>query len=229
MNTSAPDERISKIIELRELMARQSPGVAARQREKFATGIASLDHILGGGLWKGGIVELLAPRRSSGSASLLHGVLHQAAGRQLWTALIDGADSFDPQLAGAQTLSRLLWVRCHTAAEAMQSADLLLRDGNLPLICLDFCQNPPAQLRKIASTTWYRLQRMIEPTAVALLTLTRFPLIPCADVRLELENAFSLEDLEQMPAAILGRVKLTVRRQRQAQDTREEPLLRRAG
>lgn len=228
MNTLSAAERSSKIVELRELMARHAAVPPPRQRARLPTRIAPLDRALEGGLWKGGMVELLAPRRSSGSASLLRGLLHETAGQGLWSALIDGADSFDPQLAGDQTLSRLLWIRCHTAAEAMQSADLLLRDGNLPLICLDLCQNPPAQLRKIASTTWYRLQRMIEPTSVALLTVAPSPLIPCADVRLELQSVFSLGDLEESPADLLRAVKLEVRRQRQVETGEEVPLRRSA-
>lgn len=224
MNISLLD-RSSKIVELRELISRHSSAPPARRRARLATGIEPLDRALEGGLWQGGMVELLAPRRSSGSASLLRGLLDHTASQNLWAALIDGADSFDPQLAGARTLSRMLWIRCHTAAEAMQSADLLLRDGNLPLLCLDLCHNPPAQLRKIASTTWYRLQRMIEPTSVALLTLAPSPLNPCADVRLELQSVFSLGDLEESPADLLRTVKLQVRRQRHGEVPGE--LLRR--
>ena len=225
MNTLPPLDRSAKIIELRELIARHGPLVPVRRRARLPTGIEPLDRALDGGLWKGGLVEIVAPRRSSGSASLLRGLLQHTSGENQWSALIDGADSFDPQLAGAQILSRLLWIRCHIAAEAMQSADLLLRDGNLPLLCLDLCQNPPSQLRKIASTTWYRLQRMIEPTSVALLTLSPSPLIPCADVRLELHNILSLEDLDHQPSATLSKAKLETRRQRQGE---EEELLRRS-
>src|SRR4051794_39018078 len=129
MNTHSPDARSSKIVELRELIARHSAAPPTRRRARLPTGIEPLDRALDGGLWKGGMVEIVAPRRTSGGASLLRGLLTHTAGQNLWAALIDGADSFDPQLAGAQTLSRLLWIRCHSAAEAMQSADLLLRDG----------------------------------------------------------------------------------------------------
>jgi len=169
-------------------------------------------------------VELVAPRRSSGSASLLRGLFQHMAEQNLWSALIDGADSFDPQLVPAQTLSRLLWIRCRSAAHAMQSTDLLLRDGNLPLLCLDLCGNPAAQLRKIPSTMWYRLQRIIEPTAVALFTLSPTPLIPCADVRLELQNGFSLGALDQPPAELLRQVKIETRRARAAEGSGFELL-----
>jgi len=63
---------------------------------------------------------------------------------------------------------------------------------------------------------------------VALLTLAPSPLIPCADVRLELQSVFSLGDLEETPADLLREVKLEVRRQRQAEPREEAPLRRSA-
>ncbi len=215
MNTGLTD-RASKIIKLRALVAQHLTAPAPQPRARLPTGLPQLDEALEGGLWKGGMVELLAPRRSGGSATLLCAVLQHFAAQNLWSALIDGADSFDPPSAGAQALSRLLWVRCHSAAEALQSTDLLLRDGNLPFICLDLHSNPAPQLRAVPSTSWYRFQRIIEPTAVALLAITPSPLIPCADVRVELESVFTLEALDQSATTLRGGLQLRLRRSRAA-------------
>src|SRR5436190_10037954 len=121
-----------KIIELRALIQRHSCAPAARRDEQLATGVSQLDALLDGGFCKGGIVELVSERWSCGGTSLLLTILRHAALEQRWSALIDGSDSFDPQSAGPQVLANLLWIRCRTAADAMRSADLLLRDGNLP-------------------------------------------------------------------------------------------------
>ena len=58
----------------------------------------------------------------------------------------------------------LLWIRCHNAAQALKATDLILRDGNLSLIILDFKQNTDKELRKIPGPTWYRFQRITKST-----------------------------------------------------------------
>jgi hypothetical protein len=222
VNTGSPSP---KILQLRELLAQKFPAPTLRHGAHLATGIASLDGALGGGLWKGGIVEVVAERPSSGAASLVRGVLAQAAANGLWTALVDGADSFDPHALGASSLARLLWVRCRTAEEALQCTDLLLRDGNLPLVCLDLKANPPAELRRLSGPSWYRLQRMLEPTAIAFLAVTPFALLPCADVRLRLHARFSLAAVEEDPAMLWSQLTLDITRQRHAGDGKEVELL----
>lgn len=137
-------------------------------------------------------------------------------------ALIDGSDGFSPEMIERSALAKFLWLRCHSAAEAMQCADLLLRDGNLPLVFLDLRGNAPGELRKIASQSWYRLQRMIEPTAIAFLALTPFPLIPCADARLRLQGQFTLEALED-EAELWRSLELHVLRNRRMETPTEAP------
>ena len=68
---------------------------------------------------------------------LLRALLRQSHRARQWMALIDGRDSFDPAGVEAPVLSRLFWVRCQTAEEALKAADLLLRDRNFPLVVLD--------------------------------------------------------------------------------------------
>jgi hypothetical protein len=57
-------------------------------------------------------------------------------------ALIDGADAFEPAGIEPADLRQLLWVPCRKATEAIRAADLLLRDGNLPVVLLDLRLNP---------------------------------------------------------------------------------------
>ncbi len=182
------------------------------------TGLARLDQLLGGGLAKGGITEVVCPFPSSGGSSLIIALLRHTAGQGRWSALIDGSDSFDPASAGAGVLANLLWIRCGQAAEALRSADLLLRDGNLPLVVCDLHGNSPAELRRIPAPHWYRLQRALEPTALAFLALTPRPMIPCTHVRVELQSAFDLEALECEPAALLDRMQFEITRRHAAKD-----------
>src|SRR5206468_4710380 len=99
-------------------------------------------------------------------------------------SLIDGRDSFDPQPLGNSCLRHLLWVRCHKAFEAVKAADLLLRDGNFPLVIVDLVLNPPEELRKIPQTSWYRLQRLVEPTSAVCLVLTRHSMVSSAQLKI---------------------------------------------
>jgi hypothetical protein len=186
----------SSIIELRNLLAQRFPQPRTTSSGRLATGLASLDEAIGGGLPKGAITELTSPNVSAGSALLISTLLQTAQREGHFLALIDGRDSFDPQPLGNACLLHLLWVRCAKAFDAVKAADLLLRDGNFPLVILDLVLNAPDELRKIPSTSWYRLQRLVELVPTAFLVLTRRSMISSAQWKLVLENNWQLDDLE---------------------------------
>ena len=156
------------------------------------------------------ITELSSPNLSAGSALFTHALLQNAHRHGFFLALVDGRDSFDPQAAGQAVLSNLLWVRCQAAVEAVKAADLLLRDGNFPLVVLDLVFNPTEELRKIPQSNWYRLQRLVEAAPTAFLVLTRQSIISSAQLKMSLDNAWRLSDLEQPD--LTGRLKIQVKR-----------------
>jgi hypothetical protein len=203
-----------KIIQLRELVQRHLSAPPARPATRLETGVAVLDEALEGGLPKGTLVEIVCAAPGTGGSSLLLTVLRQAAAQSRWSALIDGRDAFDPASAGEAVLAALLWIRCRTAAVAMRSADLLLRDGNLPLVVLDLRDNPDIELRRIPDPQWYRLQRALEPTATAALAFTPRAMIPCAQARLLLTSHLGLAALECEQDAIVRMLYLELTRQR---------------
>ncbi|NNC89125.1 MAG: hypothetical protein HKN82_11755, partial [Akkermansiaceae bacterium] len=86
-------------------------------------------------------------------------------------ALIDATDSFDPASYGPEACARLLWIRCHEPAQSLPCTDLLLRDGNLPLLVLDLQLVPLRDLhsRSFPPTAWYRLRNLAEQSGTALL------------------------------------------------------------
>ena len=186
----------SKLIDLRNLLAERYPQLQTAPAAQLASGLPELDGALGGGLPKGAITELSSPRMSAGSALLIYRLLQSAHEQRTFLVLVDGRDSFDPQPLGNLILRNLLWIRCRKSIEAIKAADLLLRDGNFPLVVLDLVLNTAAELRKIPQTTWYRLQRLVEPTAAALLVLTRESMISSAQIKLTLENRWRLADLQ---------------------------------
>lgn len=203
-----------KIVQLRALLAERFPESASRPGACLATGIPRFDDLLEGGLWKGALTELASPAASAGSALVFTTLLHTLASENRFLALIDGRDTFDPQPIDNSVLAHLLWVRCQNADQAIRAADLLLRDGNLPLVALDLRCNPDRELRRIPTATWYRLQRILERNDTAGLVITPRPMIPSAQVKLTLENRFEIDALSETQNALLERLQVRIARRR---------------
>ncbi|PYL05117.1 MAG: hypothetical protein DME32_00495 [Verrucomicrobia bacterium] len=183
-----------RIIDLRKLLTerfQQPPTLTGGQ-----INVPLLEQTLeGGGLRKGAITEIISPNPSAGSALLIHSLLQIAQRDRFFLALIDGRDSFDVYDAGS--LQHLLWVRCEKASTAVKAADFLLRDGNFPLVILDLVLNPADELRRIPATSWYRLQRLVEPTPTAFVVISRHNMVASARTKIVLENRWSLADLSR--------------------------------
>jgi hypothetical protein len=187
-----------KIIDLRKLLAERFPHTAMPiATSRLITGLSFIDQAIDGGLPKGAITELISPRVSAGSASLIHTLVRTA--HRYFLALIDGRDSFDPSGSGGPgnaCLGHLLWVRCTKALDAIKAADLLLRDGNFPLVIVDLVLSSREELAKIPQTSWYRLQRLVESAPTACLVLTRQGMVSSAQLKIVLENSWTLETFE---------------------------------
>ena len=195
-----------KIIDLRKLLAERFPHRPATTATRLFTGLPILDESSGGGLPRGAITELISPCTSAGSASIIRALIYGACRDNYFLALIDGRDSFDPCGLDTASLQHLLWVRCSKAFEAIKGADLLLRDGNFPLVIVDLVLNAPEELRKIPQTNWYRLQRLVELAPTACLVLTRYEMAGSAQLKLVLENSWNLDTFETQNAIAQLRV-----------------------
>jgi RecA/RadA recombinase len=213
-------EQSSKVVQLRELLAEKFPGLrlradalAAKTRAVWRTGLASLDSTLHGGLAKSALTELTG-KTGCGSALVIHQLLRRANETNQFVALIDGCDSFDAAALEQEVLSRLLWIRCRTANEAMKCADILLRDRNLPLVILDLKLNPAKELKKISATNWYRLQRIVEQGSTAVLVVTPRAMVNGAESRILLDTRFTLGATEQEQAELISRLHFKLQRER---------------
>ena len=144
------------IIDLRKALAERFPQRLQPATTILGTGIPFLDQITGGGFPKSAITELISPRASAGSASLIHSFLRSAHRDQHFVALIDGSDSFDPGSSDNSALHHLLWVRCSSDAfvgkNKLRQFGMKVRrvrvDHDLSLsmarrICLPSCSMPP--------------------------------------------------------------------------------------
>jgi hypothetical protein len=200
----------AKLFDLRNLLAERFPQAPLETSARRRTGVFLIDSVLDQGLPQSAITEISSPFPSAGSASLIAGLIGAAQAARSFVALIDGRDSFDPEPFARAGLRHLLWVRCHRAMEALKAADLLLRDGNFPLLLLDLVLNSPNELRQIPQTSWYRLQRLVEPTSTVFLVLSRQRLVTSARLNIVLQNKWTLSTFERENA--LSSARLEVRR-----------------
>ena len=198
----------AKLLDLRNLLAERFPQAPLETTARWRTGHCLIDSVIGQGLPQGAITEIISPFPSAGSASLMAGLIGAAQAARSFVALIDGRDSFDPEPFAEAGLRHLLWVRCHRAMEAIKTADLLLRDGNFSLVLLDLVLNLPNDLRQIPQTSWYRLQRLVEPTSTVLLVLSRRRLVASARLTIALQNKWTLATFEQDNALSLARLEV---------------------
>ena len=207
----------ARIIQLRELLSEKFPGLRTHLEDAhtvagahWPTRLPHIDNLLGGGLLKGAFTEIIAGSQTSGSASLMRAILHRAALENQIVALVDGGDSLDVTQMTEAALSRLLWVRCRSAHEALKAADLLLRDNNLPLLLIDLINVPESQLGKVPATTWYRFQRLIEETSTVCLVFTPRQMVGPAEARITIRSQFSLNELECSTDELLQILKVEI-------------------
>ncbi|MDP0491219.1 MAG: hypothetical protein Q7Q71_09250 [Verrucomicrobiota bacterium JB023] len=176
---------------------------------------------------KGSITELVTPPATSGATLLISHLLesppptanssssnssgnnfsgnsspthpHQTSApppSQLPLVLIDPSNAFDP--CAYSPTRPFLWLKPRDPDNSLKAADLLLRDGNLPLLLLDLALIPPTRLRRIPSSSWYRLRTLAETSGTSLLALTPAPLIAAAPARHHLQSSFTLAHLSEI-------------------------------
>lgn len=203
-----------KIIELRELLAAKFPATAAApSRDVFSTGLPQFDQAHGG-FPTATIVEIFGTL-ATGSL-FCAALLHNAAQQRKLVGLIDAGGEFDPGAEG-NIFSRMLWVCCRDVGEAIKATDLLLRDGNLPLLILDLQPAADARpLRRIPASTWHRFLRLLEEKrTTTLVALTYRPMIEAAAMRLHITSPpFALPSMRIRQTDLMKGLTTTILKQR---------------
>jgi hypothetical protein len=67
-------------------------------------------------------------------------------------------------------------------------------------VIVDLALNAPDELRKIPQTSWYRLQRLAEAVPSACLVINRQSIVGSAQLKILLENSWTLTNLEKKSA-----------------------------
>jgi hypothetical protein len=148
-----------------------------RRLRPLPTGAAAVDGLLEGGIPRGRVSEIHGTASSGRTGLALALVARMTSGGAL-AAWIDPGDRLDPSSAATAgvDLARFLWLRgermgARVLAEAMAAAATVVGSGLFEIVVVDLATAPGHDLRRLPSTTWIRLQRMVEDTPSALLLL----------------------------------------------------------
>ena len=168
--------------EVRRVVCRASE--LGRQRAEtphgapLATSVASFDEVLGGGLPRGSLVELVG-RGSCGRFSTLIAALQQMTSAGEAAALVDQGSQLDPQAATAAgiDLDRLLWLRPQRLDDSLAAAEMLVATG-FKLVVLDL--GLPPVLGRPSLAAWLRLARSAANHQAVILVGSPYRLSGCA-------------------------------------------------
>ncbi|MDB6139547.1 MAG: hypothetical protein JWO94_2619 [Verrucomicrobiaceae bacterium] len=165
------------------------------------------------GMAQGTVTEVVAPQ--AGAGLLITCLLERESAGWEPTALVDGCDAFDPWSVPPAALEKLLWLRCRETDQAMKATDLLLRDGNIPLVLLDLQRHTLRAVQGVASSIWHRLRLLAEKGGCSLCVLTPGRSVPCARSRIILEPCFALADMDKERPVLAAQLHLRTDRQSQ--------------
>ena len=163
----------------------------------MATGVAAVDAALGGGLPRGRVTELVSAAPSSGGELVFAALLAGTRAARLRIALIDAADSFAPRNYRPDLLLHLVWVRPRSLTEALECAEVLVRDGNYAVTALDVRGIPARILRQQPAGAWHRLRLAAEQNPGAVLVQSAAGLVPAVPWRLVLRTPATLDALRR--------------------------------
>jgi hypothetical protein len=157
--------------------------------ELFATGMANVDEMLGGGIPRGSITEVSGSASTGKTSFALSAVasITQLGNACAW---VDVNDALSPEATAAAgvELRRLLWLRMSAERrqkvtdkpwsrleQALKATDLLLQTGGFGAIVLDMSDVLRQHAQRIPLATWYRFRLAAEQARTALVFLTQSP------------------------------------------------------
>jgi hypothetical protein len=196
-------ERTARLAELRQVLAEKYPTGQLPKSGILPTGIGVIDRVEGG-LRVGAVTEISG--RPGGSSLMLAGLVSMLAREKRLGALVDCGEFFDPGSIAPELLKRLLWVRSGTPGDAVKTADLLLRDGNLSLLMLDLQGAELRGVGRVPANTWHRFQRVVEQSSMSLVVFTSRPLVEGASVRVAAEWGGNFEAIADRRTDLLARL-----------------------
>ncbi len=157
--------------------------LSRRQRRRVPEGLVPtmvpvLDQLLGGGIRRGTVVEMVG-RGSCGRFATLLATLKAVTDSGEVATLIDLGNQLDPQAAASLgiDLERLLWLRPQRLPDAVAAAEMLAKT-EFPVIGMDLGLPPVRGRTPLAA--WLRLARTCAAEGTAVLVSSPYRLSGCA-------------------------------------------------
>ena len=164
----SPPDKILQIIETSGVFKGRE---LTRKDRRLISQIPAIDALLGGGIPRGRISEIVG-RQSSGKTSIAASFMASAARRGEVVGLVDGGESFDPMTmsqAGVD-LERTLWVHPGNQKNLLRAAELILEAGGFGLVVVDF----GLYRRALTQSSALRLARWAERSGAGVLIIADF-------------------------------------------------------
>lgn len=160
-------------------------------RKILSSGLPSLDKM---GLPQGTLSEVYpSGPGSSGISLLLVNLLETQASSAIPLALIDLHGRCDFVTLGS-LCERLLWIHCEQPTTSLQVTELLVRDGNLPIILLDLTSLSLREQNQIAQPShWHKLRQFSEASGTTLIVLTHRHCLPGSHHHFQLQTTLPLD------------------------------------
>jgi hypothetical protein len=186
----------AKALELPEFTGVFRGRELTRKDRRLISGLTPIDSLIGGGIVRGRISEILGAA-GSGKTSLAAAFVANTTRHGKVAAWIDAADNFDPEsmVAAGVDLARMLWVSCRypnnrsrrfpspttfddedgismnrrrrLSATSLKAAEWILAAGGFGLVVIDFGE----ETRALPQSSALRLARAAERSGAAVLAL----------------------------------------------------------
>ena len=206
-----------KIIELRKILAERYPQQTGTRSLCTPTGWSPLDSLLGGGLPKGAITQLVIPNISSGGAIVLHEIIEAMHEASQYVALIDGKDCFEPaRRSSTFALDSLQQHPSGLESDGLDSARWQPVVESFWISSRTRTKNSGKFLGQ-PGTGFSGLSRRAER---ALLIITRHPIVSSAQITISMTHRLCIDDLSTQRTDLVKFISLEIIRSRTQQEYR---------
>lgn len=178
-----------------------------RREPRQESGVGELDRLLGGGLARGRLTEIVVPGPSQGGGLVLASLCARSRREGHYAMLLDiGGGMAVEQLPG-RDLESLLWVGCESAAQAVAVFDVAVRDENFRWFLIDGRDCRPEDWRAVRPAYWQRIGGHLRESEAVAVLLARAPVTTLAKDRVELVSRLDLEGLHREREELIASIR----------------------
>jgi len=170
---------------------------------RLLTGLGGLNEMLGGGLPRGQLTEIIARGPSRGAGVIMAELIAQARREERYAMLLDIGSGFAIESFPESDLEALLWVGCDSARQAVEALDVATRDENFHLFLVDGRDCEAADWKAIRPQLWYRVLNQLRQHDAVTILFSNSEVTAVSRHRLEVVSRLTLDCLHENRSGIL--------------------------